>query len=158
MWNYRVAPELKSQIASGKIDLTAIVNTHQYVIELSWAGKKRIKSRFADICWSHWDHAGGNDEIVCMLSRVTGCYLGLTFAPVETIQGPSSHWWQRLRVRHQDSRARRRIQDRRSHLSEGIAYSLSYARQRLLLYARWRPACCFHGRYSVHWRYVYHFQ
>ena len=31
MWNYRVAPELKSQIASGKIDLTAIVNTHQYV-------------------------------------------------------------------------------------------------------------------------------
>jgi hypothetical protein len=26
----RVAPELKSQIDSGKIDLTAIVNTHQY--------------------------------------------------------------------------------------------------------------------------------
>lgn len=31
MWDCRVAPELKSQIASGKIDLTAIVNTHQYV-------------------------------------------------------------------------------------------------------------------------------
>jgi hypothetical protein len=27
----RVAPELKSQIDAGKIDLTAIVNTHQYV-------------------------------------------------------------------------------------------------------------------------------
>lgn len=27
--NVRVAPELKSQISSGKIDLTAIVNTHQ---------------------------------------------------------------------------------------------------------------------------------
>ncbi|KAJ5841240.1 NAD+ kinase [Penicillium rubens] len=36
-----VAPELKSQIASGKIDLTAIVNTHH-----------------------HWDHAGGNGDIL----------------------------------------------------------------------------------------------
>ncbi|CAI7633660.1 unnamed protein product [Penicillium palitans] len=36
-----VAPELKSQIASGKIDLTAIVNTHH-----------------------HWDHAGGNNDIL----------------------------------------------------------------------------------------------
>jgi hypothetical protein len=27
-----VAPELKSQISAGKIDLTAIVNTHQYVV------------------------------------------------------------------------------------------------------------------------------
>lgn len=31
MFYDRVAPELKSQIDSGKIDLTAIVNTHQYV-------------------------------------------------------------------------------------------------------------------------------
>ncbi|CAG7988067.1 unnamed protein product [Penicillium nalgiovense] len=36
-----VAPELKSQIASGKINLTAIVNTHH-----------------------HWDHAGGNGDIL----------------------------------------------------------------------------------------------
>lgn len=31
MLGSRVAPELKSQISAGKIDLTAIVNTHQYV-------------------------------------------------------------------------------------------------------------------------------
>ncbi|KAJ6071498.1 hypothetical protein N7499_009512 [Penicillium canescens] len=36
-----VAPELKSQIDAGKIDLTAIVNTHH-----------------------HWDHAGGNNDIL----------------------------------------------------------------------------------------------
>ncbi|KAJ6037044.1 Hydroxyacylglutathione hydrolase [Penicillium herquei] len=36
-----VAPELKSQISAGKIDLTAIVNTHH-----------------------HWDHAGGNDGML----------------------------------------------------------------------------------------------
>ncbi|KAJ5636067.1 uncharacterized protein N7484_009380 [Penicillium longicatenatum] len=36
-----VAPELKSQISAGKIDLTAIVNTHH-----------------------HWDHAGGNDKML----------------------------------------------------------------------------------------------
>ncbi|CAG8075376.1 unnamed protein product [Penicillium salamii] len=36
-----VAPVLKSQIGAGKINLTAIVNTHH-----------------------HWDHAGGNDDIL----------------------------------------------------------------------------------------------
>ncbi|GES59762.1 glyoxylase [Aspergillus terreus] len=36
-----VAPELQSQIKAGKIDLTAIVNTHH-----------------------HWDHAGGNNEML----------------------------------------------------------------------------------------------
>ncbi|KAL4891278.1 beta-lactamase-like protein [Aspergillus ambiguus] len=36
-----VAPELQSQIRAGKIDLTAIVNTHH-----------------------HWDHAGGNNEML----------------------------------------------------------------------------------------------
>lgn len=93
-----------------------------------------------------------------MISRDIGCYLQLICAPVETIQGPPGDWWQGLRVCHQDSRAWRRIQDRRSYLSEGLAYSLSYARQHLLLYARRRRACCFHRRYSLHWRYVYHRQ
>ncbi|RAH46402.1 glyoxylase [Aspergillus brunneoviolaceus CBS 621.78] len=36
-----VTPELESQIKAGKIDLTAIVNTHH-----------------------HWDHAGGNNELL----------------------------------------------------------------------------------------------
>ncbi|KAJ5246595.1 Hydroxyacylglutathione hydrolase [Penicillium chermesinum] len=40
-----VAPVLKSQISEGKIDLTAIINTHH-----------------------HWDHAGGNDEILKQFS------------------------------------------------------------------------------------------
>jgi hydroxyacylglutathione hydrolase len=31
IWMYRVAPVLKEQINSGKINLTAIINTHQYV-------------------------------------------------------------------------------------------------------------------------------
>ncbi|OXV10820.1 hypothetical protein Egran_01419 [Elaphomyces granulatus] len=39
----RVAPVLQSQINAGKINLKAVINTHQYV---------------------HWDHAGGNDEIL----------------------------------------------------------------------------------------------
>lgn len=29
--DYRVIPELEKQLQAGKIDLTAIVNTHQYV-------------------------------------------------------------------------------------------------------------------------------
>ena len=37
----RVAPVVKDQVDSGKINLTAIVNTHH-----------------------HWDHAGGNDEML----------------------------------------------------------------------------------------------
>jgi len=42
-----VAPELKSQISAGKIDLTAIVNTHH-----------------------HWDHAGGNDEMLKQFGKL----------------------------------------------------------------------------------------
>lgn len=57
----RVAPELKSQIDSGKIDLTAIVNTHQYVFRFICFEWKY--ARLTDIP-SHWDHAGGNDDMV----------------------------------------------------------------------------------------------
>lgn len=41
----RVTPVLKEAISSGKINLTAIVNTHH-----------------------HWDHAGGNKKLV----RISG--------------------------------------------------------------------------------------
>lgn len=43
IWKYRVAPVLKEQINSGKINLTAIINTHQYVQVMG-----RIYGRFAD--------------------------------------------------------------------------------------------------------------
>ncbi|KAF7714883.1 Hydroxyacylglutathione hydrolase [Penicillium ucsense] len=42
-----VAPELKSQLAANKIDLTAIVNTHH-----------------------HWDHAGGNDDMLSEFGKL----------------------------------------------------------------------------------------
>ncbi|KAE8335317.1 hypothetical protein BDV24DRAFT_144118 [Aspergillus arachidicola] len=42
-----VVPVLKSQIEDGKIDLTAIVNTHH-----------------------HWDHAGGNDELLKIFGKL----------------------------------------------------------------------------------------
>ena len=53
----RVTPVLKSEEAAGKAKVTAIVNTHQYV---------RIRSliELREQPDSHWDHAGGNDEIV----------------------------------------------------------------------------------------------
>lgn len=37
---YRVAPVLESQVKAGKIYLTAIVNTHQYVSPSAWLGMK----------------------------------------------------------------------------------------------------------------------
>ncbi|KAE8349701.1 glyoxylase [Aspergillus coremiiformis] len=43
-----VAPVLRSQIKDGKIDLTAIVNTHH-----------------------HWDHAGGNDEMLKIFGKLS---------------------------------------------------------------------------------------
>ncbi|PYH82585.1 glyoxylase [Aspergillus uvarum CBS 121591] len=43
-----VTPELESQIKAGKIDLTAIVNTHH-----------------------HWDHAGGNNELLKTFGKLT---------------------------------------------------------------------------------------
>ncbi|PKY03541.1 Metallo-hydrolase/oxidoreductase [Aspergillus campestris IBT 28561] len=42
-----VAPVLKSQLEAGKIDLTAIVNTHH-----------------------HWDHAGGNEEMLKIFGKL----------------------------------------------------------------------------------------
>ncbi|KAJ5909114.1 hydroxyacylglutathione hydrolase [Penicillium taxi] len=42
-----VAPELKAQISAGKIELTAIVNTHH-----------------------HWDHAGGNEEMLKQFGKL----------------------------------------------------------------------------------------
>jgi hypothetical protein len=43
IWKYRVAPVLKEQINFGKINLTAIINTHQYVQVMG-----RICGSFAD--------------------------------------------------------------------------------------------------------------
>ena len=54
----RVAPILKEQIDGGKINLTAIVNTHQFVFPTAPVRE------LADILVSHWDHAGGNSKIV----------------------------------------------------------------------------------------------
>ena len=34
IWEFRVAPVLKEQISAGKINLTAIVNTHQYALNV----------------------------------------------------------------------------------------------------------------------------
>lgn len=55
-----VAPVLKSQIDSGKIDLTAIVNTHQYVSHLNlelFISKKNIQ------CWLNLEVTGTTREV-----------------------------------------------------------------------------------------------
>lgn len=59
----RVAPVLHSQIKDGKIDLTAIVNTHQYVSIYAYI-QLLVRTRTTNYRGSHWDHAGGNDGIV----------------------------------------------------------------------------------------------
>jgi hypothetical protein len=59
----RVAPVLEQQIDGGKINLTAIVNTHQCVVPIS---TKRIILTIH----SHGDHAGGNGKIVGFISSL----------------------------------------------------------------------------------------
>lgn len=46
---YRVAPVLDSQIKAGNVDLTAIVNTHQYVSPSAWLGMKCNGTNFEAI-------------------------------------------------------------------------------------------------------------
>jgi hydroxyacylglutathione hydrolase len=47
---------LKEAIQAGKINLTAIVNTHQYVLPSHFLLSEANVS-------SHWDHAGGNKKL-----------------------------------------------------------------------------------------------
>jgi hypothetical protein len=64
---HRVSPILKEAIDGGKINLTALVNTHQYVCLPALATTSNVlASRFEWLTlWiSHWDHAGGNDQLV----------------------------------------------------------------------------------------------
>ena len=63
IWEFRVAPVLKEQINAGKINLTAIVNTHQYAFQPHSRGEEVLTSI------SHWDHAGGNKKLVCQRIR-----------------------------------------------------------------------------------------
>jgi hydroxyacylglutathione hydrolase len=56
-----VAPILKDAIQAGKINLTAIVNTHQWV---------PIRNGLDEPDWlprCHWDHAGGNKKLLAEL-------------------------------------------------------------------------------------------
>jgi hypothetical protein len=49
---YRVAPVLKEQVNSGKINLTAIINTHQYVqIMGRKCGVLADKTQPSGPCW-----------------------------------------------------------------------------------------------------------
>lgn len=67
----RVAPVLKKAIKDGKINLTAIVNTHQYVSPVHIRPATPIVLTHTS---SHWDHAGGNKKLVLtpILSSCSG--------------------------------------------------------------------------------------
>lgn len=50
---------LKDEIKAGKINLTAIINTHQYV-----SANLHVSNEPSWLIFSHGDHAGGNNKMV----------------------------------------------------------------------------------------------
>lgn len=124
----RVAPLLRDAAQAGKINLTAIVNTHQSVPEAggwfpaSGGEARRVLTRRR----SHWDHAGGNRKLVrraptrrgargdggaCAWACDAAKVAGLTpWTAGRAGHAPARHYRrQGLRRRDQDARARRRV-------------------------------------------------